>query len=100
MTCSGTLSLQDLSLPRESIYAAMGYGDVLPDDRVRDLTETVLEEALPLARPQYGRRTGLGFLGARIHFCRQPDPGGLLPDGGGAEGPFRKEGQKRNGARP
>ena len=53
MTFGGTLSLEDLSLPRESIYAAMGYGDVLPDDGVRDLTETVLGQVLPLARPQY-----------------------------------------------
>ena len=53
MISEGILSLKDLSLPRESIYAAMGYGSAIPDERVCALTETVLAEALPLARPQY-----------------------------------------------
>lgn len=53
MIRSGTLSLKDLSLPLESIYAAMGYGGTQPDSLVKELTETVLSHILPLARPKY-----------------------------------------------
>mgnify|MGYP002623161679 CR=1 FL=1 len=53
MIYSGTLSLKDLSVPHESVYAAMGYGEAVPEDFVRDLTDAVLADALQLARPQY-----------------------------------------------
>lgn len=63
------LRFKDLNLSKKAIYTEMGYGNSLPDDRVRKIVDNLFAIATNIVRPRFYVQPFYGFISDDIIVC-------------------------------